>query len=175
MTEHNTEKPTEAAAAPVEAPAAPVPYKPVPPPEHQWQPGQSGNPAGKKPGTLNRSTIYRKLLEASAVKKFQADHEKFFEGAEPELLPKTIAEQIAAVQMVKALTGDSAAAEAVMNNAYGNLAQKTEHSGDLSLTAILSAVRGDPGKGLPQMKGNGECQDKQQPTPPQESKQPPQN
>lgn len=29
-----------------------------------WEPGQSGNPAGKQPGTKNRSTIIKKLLEA---------------------------------------------------------------------------------------------------------------
>lgn len=31
-----------------------------------WKPGQSGNPAGRKPGSKNVSTIVRKLLEQDA-------------------------------------------------------------------------------------------------------------
>lgn len=34
-----------------------------PPVEHQFKPGQSGNPAGKKKGTKNLSTILRELVE----------------------------------------------------------------------------------------------------------------
>lgn len=170
MTDDIKQEPPQPQAAAPEPAAAKPPYDPSKHLEaNQWQPGQSGNPAGKKRGTLNRSTIYRKLLEASAINRMKADHEKFFDGVEAELLPQTIAEQIAAVQMIKALTGDSGAAAEVMNNAYGNLAQKTEHSGDLSLTGILSAVRGDPGKGLPTIKDDAECQTQPQPVkPPQQ-------
>ena len=32
-----------------------------------WKRGQSGNPAGRKPGSKNVSTIVRKLLEQKAV------------------------------------------------------------------------------------------------------------
>lgn len=32
-----------------------------------WKPGQSGNPAGRKSGSKNVSTIVRKLLEENAV------------------------------------------------------------------------------------------------------------
>lgn len=31
-----------------------------------WQPGQSGNPAGRKPGSKNMSTIVRELLDEDA-------------------------------------------------------------------------------------------------------------
>jgi len=31
--------------------------------KHQWTKGQSGNPAGKKKGTKNRSTIIREMLD----------------------------------------------------------------------------------------------------------------
>ena len=31
-----------------------------------WQPGQSGNPAGRKPGSKNMSTIVRELLDQDA-------------------------------------------------------------------------------------------------------------
>jgi len=31
-----------------------------------WQPGQSGNPAGRKPGSKNMSTIVRELLDEEA-------------------------------------------------------------------------------------------------------------
>lgn len=32
-----------------------------------WQPGQSGNPAGRKPGSKNMSTIVKELLESETV------------------------------------------------------------------------------------------------------------
>lgn len=32
-----------------------------------WKPGQSGNPAGRKPGSKNMSTIVKELLENEAV------------------------------------------------------------------------------------------------------------
>jgi hypothetical protein len=32
-----------------------------------WKPGQSGNPAGRKPGSKNVSTIVRKLLEQNTI------------------------------------------------------------------------------------------------------------
>lgn len=32
-----------------------------------WKPGQSGNPAGRKPGSKNVSTIVRELLEQDAI------------------------------------------------------------------------------------------------------------
>lgn len=31
--------------------------------ENKWKPGQSGNPAGKKPGTLNFKTVLNSLLD----------------------------------------------------------------------------------------------------------------
>lgn len=32
------------------------------PPEHRWKPGQSGNPAGRKRGSINLTTLIRKKL-----------------------------------------------------------------------------------------------------------------
>lgn len=41
---------------------------PTPPPEeHQFKPGESGNPEGRKPGTKNMSTILREMLELETV------------------------------------------------------------------------------------------------------------
>jgi len=35
----------------------------------KWKPGQSGNPAGKKPGTKNKLTIYREMVLMKQEKK----------------------------------------------------------------------------------------------------------
>lgn len=32
-----------------------------------WRPGQSGNPAGKKPGTLNAASRLRKMIDVQAI------------------------------------------------------------------------------------------------------------
>lgn len=37
--------------------------EPIPPKEHQFKPGQSGNPAGRPVGSKNLSTILRDMLE----------------------------------------------------------------------------------------------------------------
>ena len=37
--------------------------EPIPPKEHQFKPGQSGNPAGRPDGSKNLSTILRDMLE----------------------------------------------------------------------------------------------------------------
>lgn len=39
-----------------------MPGKYDPPKEHQFQPGQSGNPAGKPKGSINMTTLLRELL-----------------------------------------------------------------------------------------------------------------
>lgn len=38
-----------------------------PPEEHQFQPGESGNPAGRQPGSRNLSTILKEMLEQEVL------------------------------------------------------------------------------------------------------------
>lgn len=39
-----------------------------------WQPGQSGNPSGRKPGSKNMSTIVKELLDQEAVSNILAQN-----------------------------------------------------------------------------------------------------
>ncbi len=90
--------------------------------------GQSGNPAGKIPGTKNRSTIARKILEMRGLLP-QATYEKLKE-VYPELTQQMTAEEMATlVQLVQAITkGDVNAYKAVMDSAYGAPKQEIDAS-----------------------------------------------
>lgn len=83
-----------------------------PPGSTPFQKGKSGNPRGKKPGTRNRATVLRALLDIA------------FEYAHPvtgETVPATVEDAIAAAQVAKAITGDLAAAMWLFDGAHGKL------------------------------------------------------
>ncbi len=68
-----------------------------------WPPGQSGNPAGRKPGSKNISTIVRELLdqEATADMLIGSGIAELVQGA-----PKNYAQVVVWVAIQKALQGD---------------------------------------------------------------------
>lgn len=74
-----------------------------------WKAGQSGNPAGKAKGTLNRSTIVKKWLEAAA-----SDGEGL------------VADQLVRALIKKAAEGDVAAFRELMDSTYGKITDKNE-------------------------------------------------
>ncbi|WP_018622108.1 DUF5681 domain-containing protein [Spirosoma luteum] len=88
-----------------------------------FQPGQSGNPSGKKPGTKNRTTTVRELLELA---RGLPDHLK---SEFPEFEKVTYEELITLAQLNRAADGDTIAYKAVMDSAYGAPKQATEHTG----------------------------------------------
>lgn len=47
-------------------------WKPLPPGSHLFQPGQSGNPAGRTPGSLNKKTIAAQALHDASAEVAQA-------------------------------------------------------------------------------------------------------
>jgi len=77
--------------------------------------GEVRNPMGKPPGTLNRSTIVRKWLEAQS---------KGEDGIE---LPNY--DRITMAALAKALTGDIPAFKELMDSGYGKTPDKQELSG----------------------------------------------
>lgn len=78
-----------------------------------WQPGQSGNPAGKPKGTRNRSTIVRRWLEAKGK----------LEGL-------NVADELVLALIEKASQGDVNAFKELFDSGYGKLTEKTQLSGD---------------------------------------------
>jgi hypothetical protein len=84
-----------------------------------WKPGESGNPAGKPKGTLNRSTIARKWLEVG---------EKFknpITGKEEQLSQEDI---ITLGQIKEARKGNTNAYKALMDSAHGMPKQEIDQN-----------------------------------------------
>lgn len=78
--------------------------------KHEFKKGQSGNPAGRPKGSLNRSTIARKWLEAARKGKNPI-------SGEDEVLTQ---EDIITLALIrKAMDGDVAAYKALMDSGYG--------------------------------------------------------
>lgn len=108
---------------------------------------------GRPKGSRNRSTIYRELIEQAAlaaVNKKQAQAlsgDDVKEGEEIELNQQTIADQVAAAVLIKALGGDIPAAREVMDSAHGKLTDKIEQTGNFSrmgrVTTSVTTGEGD--------------------------------
>jgi len=86
-----------------------------------FPPGVSGNPNGRPKGSKNRTTIIKEMIEAAALKTYKLNLE-----SDPDFQPGTIADQIAAALVLKALTGDVTAMREVLDSAYGKLVERSE-------------------------------------------------
>lgn len=82
-----------------------------------WQPGQSGNPAGKPKGAKHVSTRIREMLNDDNFETqiWDRDNERYgtFKRAPLEYMIKA--------QVVKALNGDSKAFDALLKHGWGKL------------------------------------------------------
>lgn len=92
-----------------------------------FQPGQSGNPAGKPVGTKNRSTIARKVLEMKGLlppEKMNQLKVKF-----PEITNDMSVEEIMTIVMAEnAIMGEDKHYKALMDSAYGAPKQELDHT-----------------------------------------------
>ncbi|MGE0109042.1 MAG: DUF5681 domain-containing protein [Bdellovibrionales bacterium] len=86
-----------------------------------WQEGQSGNPSGKRKGTLNRATILKRYLSAN-LKEAPEDIPIELEGR------ITVEEAISLALIKKALSGDIAAIREVQDTVYGKIVETSEIS-----------------------------------------------
>lgn len=106
-----------------------------------FQPGQSGNPAGYKPGVKNRSTIARKILEMKGLftnERFEQLQKQF-----PEITKQmTVEEIMTIVQADKAVKEqDTNAYKVIMDSAYGM--PKQELDSTIKGTIVLSVTNED--------------------------------
>lgn len=92
-----------------------------------FQPGQSGNPAGKPAGIKNRATIARKILEMKSI--WNAETFADLQTRYPEITKQSTAEEIMTiVQLDNAVQKkDANSYKAIMDSAYG--APKQEVTG----------------------------------------------
>jgi len=97
----------------------------------QFQPGQSGNPAGKPRGTQHSSTRLRRLLEAvqKAKNPVTKQEEEF-----------TTLEMMDAAMISRAMKGDVSAYRELLDRLEGKVPQAVKHEGGLSITGNAAAV-----------------------------------
>ncbi|WP_229311020.1 DUF5681 domain-containing protein [Larkinella soli] len=91
------------------------------------EPGESGNPAGRPPGSRNRSTIARKWLEA------QEKVKNPITGQQEQLSEEDI---MTLALIKKARSGDTSAYKALMDSAYGLPKQDVNLGGELSVRTV---------------------------------------
>lgn len=91
---------------------------PTPPPTNgQWQPGQSGNPAGKPKGTKSWSTIVQNLLEDDKLaENLIAKKPSWWD----KLPNKNAGNAIVAAMVIKAMGGDTKAATWLRKTGFGD-------------------------------------------------------
>lgn len=83
-----------------------------------FQPGQSGNPAGKPKGLKNWSTVVQELLDDEELleRLLTEDKPKWLDG----MKSKRAAEAIVAAMVIRSVGGDHKAAEWLRKTGYGD-------------------------------------------------------
>lgn len=101
-----------------------------------FQPGQSGNPAGKPPGAKNRSTIARKVLEMKGL--LSKERMGSLKSKFPDITDNMTVEEIMTIVMAEgAISGDDKAYKAVMDSAYGAPKQEVENTGNVATVTVF--------------------------------------
>ena len=92
----------------------------IPPEQGKFEPGKSGNPNGRPKGVPNTATRLQRFLNATMRGKnpVTKEDEDF-----------TVAELMDLKQIQKALNGDTAAWEKILDRMEGKAMQRNEHSG----------------------------------------------
>jgi hypothetical protein len=88
--------------------------RPPPPVEHQFQPGESGNPAGRPKGAKNRSTVLREIYEMVIEGKDLTDAKK----------EMTVEQAVMHSLIKKAIAGDVPAIKEAQDTLYGKVPDK---------------------------------------------------
>ena len=84
---------------------------------HQFEKGESGNPAGRPVGSKNRSTLLRKWLEVPA---------KIINPETKEETIGTVEDRIIMALITKAAKGDVIAMKEIQDTIYGKIPQKID-------------------------------------------------
>ena len=87
-----------------------------------FEQGKSGNPKGRPKGSLNRATVFKKLLALKA--------EKVLTDATEAEKGLTLMEAAALGQLLSARKGNTNAWKEIQDSIHGKIADKTEHTGE---------------------------------------------
>ena len=99
-----------------------------PPRISQFKPGQSGNPAGRKPGSKNRSTVAKQILDLAV--NLPSHKLARLQQMLPELTANIDVEMAMTLALaLRAIAGDVNAYKTLMDSAYG-APKQTFNSGD---------------------------------------------
>ena len=113
-----------------------------------WEKGQSGNLNGRPKGARNRQAIVKEMVERAALSAFDGKMADVFKGK----LPKgfTVADQMTAIMVARAMNGDVSAYRELMDAGYGKLTDKLDNLHSFSamgrVTATLPAGEDIEGK-----------------------------
>lgn len=121
-----------------------------------FEPGQSGNPAGRKKGSLNRTTLIRNILEAKALEILDDDQKNFMGD---DFKAETIGEQLTVAMVKKIINGskgDVQAYKELLDSAFGKLTDKIEskHSFTQMASIQIEQAPKDPTKINAEMPSN---------------------
>jgi hypothetical protein len=108
-----------------------------------FQPGQSGNPAGKPKGSQNRSTIAKQVL--SMMVPIPNDIRKALAAIYPDLPEKVTVEYLGTLSVMrKAIKkGSYLHYKAIQDSAYGAPKQEVEHSGEVEIGFDIGKISDD--------------------------------
>ena len=106
-----------------------------PPKEHQFKPGESGNPSGKKKGCKNIETILRELMQV------KMSEENPLTGKMETVSAGTL--MYAQLMAKAAKEGDLAAIDKIMDRLEGKAVAKTEDVTEKSFMDNLKAAKKD--------------------------------
>jgi len=97
-----------------------------------------GNANGRPKGSKNRSTIIKEMIERASLESFKQSQTEFL-GDDPEAQPQTVAEQMTAAIVAKAMSGDVPAFRELMDGAYGKLTDKVDNTHSFSKMGRVKA------------------------------------
>lgn len=117
----------------------------------QWGDDNPPPKGGRKLGSLNRTTLFQKWLEAAALKKFvDKIREELGEDCPP---LENVADLLMARKLIKALDGSEGTIDSLFDNLFGKLAENANinNTGNISVGAILQSIASNKPTTLPKV------------------------
>lgn len=109
--------------------------------DHQFKPGESGNPEGRPPGIKNWATLVQQLLDDTALAEKLLSKKPGWWGNLPS---KNAGHAIVVAMMISAMNGDVKAATWLRRTGYGDKLDLTSDGKRVKSVAIFDMRSGQP-------------------------------